>query len=105
MKNVYIAKADSHKDAAGSSGRAKKWNRVMFLLGFITLLVSAFLSFKGVQSSNQSSVVLEKLVREQNEMILKQNKIQEEMLKVFSNKLVNEEQIKIQLNNLKKLRD
>lgn len=68
-------------DSALNAQKAQRWNNVMFGLGLLTLVVTAIFSYQGLQSANQSSAVLERLIERQNALLTSQGETQKTLSK------------------------
>ncbi len=68
-------------DSAINARKAQRWNSIMFGLGFVSLVITAFFSYMGLQSANQSSVVLEGLIEKQNALLISQGETQNSLSK------------------------
>jgi hypothetical protein len=83
IKNMNGLGVQVTQDTAASSVRTNRWNNVMFVLGLglITLIVTAVLSYKSLERSNNSSKRLEDIFKEQSELL----SIESEGREVISN--------------------
>jgi hypothetical protein len=68
-------------DSALNAQKAQRWNTLMFGLGFLTLVVTAVFSYQGLQSANQSSAELERLIERQNVLLASQGETQKTLSK------------------------
>lgn len=84
IKNMNDLTVQMAMDSAVATARTKFWNNVMFVLGLITLIVTAVFSYLGYASSNDSSNQVESLLVEQNALMKTQEINQKELIKVIS---------------------
>lgn len=84
IKNMNDLTVQMAMDSAIATARTKFWNNVMFVLGLITLIVTAVFSYLGYDSSNKSSSQVESLLVEQNALMKIQEINQKELIKVIS---------------------
>lgn len=74
IKNMNDLGVQMAIDSTDSTSRTKFWNNIMFILGLITLVVSAFFSYLSFSSSNSSTVRADRLLQTQNILLEEQNK-------------------------------
>lgn len=84
IKNMNDLAVQMAMDSAAATARTKFWNNVMFVLGLITLIVTAVFSYLGYASSNESSSQVESLLVEQNALMKTQQTNQKELIKAIS---------------------
>lgn len=81
VNNMNVLAMQMSLDSALNARKAQIWNSIMFGLGFVTLVITALFSYMGLQSANQSSVVLEGLIEKQNALLISQGETQNSLSK------------------------
>lgn len=71
-------------DTAATTARTKFWNNVMFVLGLITLGVTAIFSYLSYASPNDASNQVKSLLIEHNTLLKAQEENQKELIKAIS---------------------
>lgn len=81
IKNMNDLGVQMKIDSANAVARTKLWNNIMFILGLITLFVTAIFSYLSYSSSGDSSNQIKSLLVKQNEILKDQKASQESVHK------------------------
>lgn len=84
VKNMNDLGVQMAMESGVATAQTKFWNNVMFILGLITLVVSAVLSYLSFSSTNASSIQAESLLNKQNLLLIEQKENQQKLIDSLS---------------------